>query len=82
MKIIIVPEFAIPYDYRMICGTCRHRGNVSTAWDPGANDNVRITGVECNYNSTRISVKYEDKCEHYSPVNDILKRVMLNKRLI
>ena len=82
MKLEIVQEYALTKDKPM-CGTCRFRGNVSTAWDPGAPDKVLITGVRCNHPlTTDETTKYDSICNQYGPVNDTLARLFATKRLI
>ena len=82
MKLEIVQEYALTKDKPM-CGTCKFRGNVSTAWDPAAEDSVLITGVQCNHPlAVDENTKYDSICEQYTAVNDTLARLFATKRLI
>jgi len=93
MKLIIVTDYNLPSDgYKPMCGTCKYRGNVSITYDvangipimlKGKLKNVTITGVHCNHPSTPNKlVQYEYICDNFCPVNDLLKRIFLTKRLI
>ena len=91
MKIIIVQDYVLENQYRPMCGTCKHRGNVSIAYDFNASgipavldgDKIRVTGVHCDHPDTPgIQVQYDSICDKYYPVNETLKRILLTKRLI